>query len=81
MIQQGAMFSLTANYDENIEYKYVVVERIDDIACGRGGWLCVELDALSEHPDSISPFDCWRVTDKYLETQIQRGVIKIIESL
>lgn len=81
MIQQGTMFSLTANYDESKEYKYVVVERIDNIAYGRGGWLCVELEALSEHPDSISPFDCWRVTDKYLETQIQRGVIKIIETL
>jgi hypothetical protein len=81
MVKEGTMFSLTANYDENKEYKYVVIERLDNIACGRGGWLCVELDALSENPDSISPFDCWRVTDKYLETQIERGVIKIIESL
>ena len=78
MIKEGTMFSMKANYDENKEYKYVVIERLDNIACGRGGWLCVEQEAISKKPDNISPFDCWRVTDKFLETQIQRGIITII---
>lgn len=27
--------------------------------------------------DNISPYDRWRVTDRYLEIQIQRGKIKV----
>jgi hypothetical protein len=36
------------------------------------------MDANTENEiDSISPFDCWRITNRYLEIQIQRGLIKI----
>ena len=32
MVKEGTMFSLKANYDENKEYKYVVIERLDNIS-------------------------------------------------
>lgn len=78
MIKKGTIFSLSI---DNNQINYVVVDRLDNIGGGDGGWLCVEKIAVDENGiDSISPFDCWRVTDKYMEAQIQRGVIKIVEN-
>lgn len=78
MIKKGTIFSLTV---ESKDTNYIIVDRLDDIGKGDGGWLCVEKIAVDEKGiDNISPFDCWRVTDKYMEAQIQRGVIKIVEN-
>ena len=79
MVQIGTVISLSVNSDEPEEY--VVTERLDDLGHGEGGWLCVEMEALFEKgADSITAFDCWRITDKYLETQLRRGVIRIVEA-
>lgn len=78
MIKKGTIFSLTV---ESEDIHYIVVDRLDDIGRGDGGWLCVEKIAVDKNGiENISPFDCWRVTDKYMEAQIQRGVIKIVEN-
>lgn len=78
MVEKGMVISLSVNSDEPEEY--MVYERLDDLGRGEGGWLCIEMEALFEKgTDNISAFDCWRITDKYLETQIQRGVIRIVE--
>lgn len=78
MIKKGTIFSLTV---DSKDIHYIVVDRLEDIGRGDGGWLCVEKIAVDENDiENISPFDCWRVTDKYMEAQIQRGVIKIVEN-
>jgi hypothetical protein len=73
MIQKGVVLSLS---DSNKKYK--IIDRLDDIGQGEGGWLCVDTNAITEDTDSISAFDCWRITDRYLDIQIQRGVITIV---
>ena len=79
MVQIGTVISLSVNSDEPEEY--VVTERLDDLGHGEGGWLCVEMEALFEKGiNNISAFDCWRITDRYLEIQLQRGVIRIVEA-
>lgn len=76
MIEKGNVISLSEGSDSKT---YMVAERLDDIERGAGGWLCIEMDAIAEKGiDNISAFDCWRVTDKYLDIQIQRGVITIV---
>jgi hypothetical protein len=78
MIKKGTIFSLTV---ESEDIHYIVVDRLEDIGGGDGGWLCVEKIAVDENGiENTSQFDCWRVTDKYMEAQIQRGVIKIVEN-
>lgn len=78
MVEKGNVISLSVNSDEPEEY--VVAERIDDMGHGESGWLCIEMEALFQKGTSnVTPFDCWRITDKYLEVQMQRGVIKIVE--
>ena len=78
MIKKGTIFSLTV---ESEDIHYIVVDRLEDIGRGDGGWLCVEKIAVDKNGiENISPFDFWRVTDKYMEAQIQRGVIKIVEN-
>lgn len=78
MIKKGTIFSLTV---DSKDIHYIVVDRLEDIGGGDGGWLCVEKIAVDKNGiENISPFDCWRVTDKYMEAQIQRGVIKIVEN-
>lgn len=78
MIKEGTIFSLTV---DSKDIPYIVVDRLEDIGRGDGGWLCVEKISVDENGiENISPFDCWRVTDKYMEAQIQRGVIKIVEN-
>ena len=73
MVKQGTVILLTES-----SKKYRVIKKLDDLGHGEGGWLCVDMDANTENEiDSISPFDCWRITNRYLEIQIQRGVIKI----
>ena len=82
MIKKGTIFSVQFDpLDEPVEH--IVVERLEDIGRGDGGWLCVPVAEAVEVLTAgveISPFDCWRVTDKYMEAQIQRGVIKIVEN-
>lgn len=82
MIKQGTIFSVQFDpLDEPVEH--IVVERLEDIGRGDGGWLCVPVEEAVEVLTAgreISPFDFWRVTDKYMEAQIQRGVIKIVEN-
>lgn len=78
MIKKGTIFTLTV---DSKDIYYIVVDRLEDIGKGDGGWLCVEKLAVDKNGiENISPFDCWRVTDKYMEVQIQRGVIKIVEN-
>ena len=79
-IQKGTIFSLSI--DPEHEILYMVANRMEDICNGgEHGWRCIDMNAINEKGiDNISPFDCWRVTDKYMEAQIQRGVIKIIEN-
>lgn len=58
--------------------RYMLTERIEDFGHGEGGWVCVDMNAIEEKGrDNITAFDCWRVTDKYMEFQIQRGVITV----
>lgn len=58
--------------------RYMLTERIEDFGHGEGGWVCVDMNTINEKGrDNITGFDCWRVTDKYLEFQIQRGVITV----
>ena len=76
MIQKGIVISLSESADSTKQY--VIADRLDDIGHGEGGWLCIEMDALVEKGiDNVDSFDCWRITDRYLEMQIQRGVITI----
>ena len=78
MVEKGNVISLSVNSDEPEEY--VVTERINDIGHGESGWLCIEMEALfKKGASNVTPFDCWRITDRYLEVQMQRGVIKIVE--
>lgn len=78
MVEKGTVISLLVNPDE--PKNYMVLERMEELGKGQGGWICVEMDALAEKGvDNITPFDCWRITDKYLDMQIQRGIIKIVE--
>lgn len=76
MIKKGNVISLSVSADSTKQY--VIADRLDDIGHGEGGWLCIEMDALVEKgTDNVDVFDCWRITDRYLEMQIQRGVITI----
>lgn len=76
MIKKGNVISLSVSADSTKQY--VIADRLDDIGQGEGGWLCIEMGALAEKGvDNIDTFDCWRITDRYLEMQIQRGVITI----
>lgn len=78
MIKKGTIFSLSI---DNNTIDYVVVDRLDNMGGGDGGWLCGEKIAVDKNGiENISPFDCWRVTDKYIEAQIQRGVIKNVKN-
>lgn len=77
MVKLGDVISVT---ESDSTKQYMIAERLTDI--GRqedeGGWLCVDMDALTEKgTDNIDAFDCWRVTDRYLAVQIQRGLITI----
>lgn len=79
MVAKGNVISLSVNSDEPEEY--MVYERLDDLGHGEGGWLCIEMEALfTKGANSITPFDCWRITDRYLEMQMKRGIIRIVES-
>lgn len=78
MLEKGM---LLISLDSDEPKKYVLQDRLEDIGGGDGGWLCVSYDALEQGTDSISPFDCWRVTDRYIDTQIRRGVIQIVENV
>ena len=76
MIQKGNVISLSVSTDSTKQY--VIADRLDDLGHGEGGWLCVDMDAILEKGlDNINAFDCWRVTDRYLSVQMQRGVITI----
>jgi hypothetical protein len=80
IIEKGVIFSISKNSGE--QEKYIVVERIEDIGRGEGGWICFNWNAVLEKgSENISAFDCWRVTDRYLEIQIQRGLIKLVETI
>ena len=83
MIKKGTIFSVQFNpSDEPVEY--IVVERLEYIGRGDGGWLCAPVakavDVSTSGGEISLFFDYWRVTDKYMEAQIHRGVIKIIEN-
>jgi hypothetical protein len=79
MIQKGVVFLLSDSTNENKEYE--ILCRDNGFENGEGGWICAETKTLSEKGiDKLSPFDIWRVSDRYLEIQMKRGVIKIIES-
>jgi hypothetical protein len=76
MVKKGNVISLSVSADSTKQY--VIADRLDDIGHGEGGWLCIEMDALVEKgTNNVDAFDCWRITDRYLEMQIQRGVITI----
>jgi hypothetical protein len=79
MVKKGTVISLSVNSDEPEEY--IVTERLDELGHGEGGWLCVEMEAFFQKGASnVTPFDCWRITDRYLEMQMERGIIRIVES-
>jgi len=79
MVEKGNVIRLIKN--TNKPEDYVVYERLNDFENGKGGgWLCVEMESLFKKGiDNISAFECWRVSDRYLEVQMQRGAIKIVE--
>lgn len=77
MIELGDVISVT---ESDSTKQYMIAERLTEI--GRqedeGGWLCIEMDALTKKGiDNITAFDCWRITDRYLAVQMERGVITI----
>ena len=79
MIKLGDVISVTES-DTDSTKQYMIAERLTEI--GRqedeGGWLCIEMGALTEKGiDNIAAFDCWRITDRYLAVQMERGVITI----
>ena len=79
MVKKGTVISLSVNSDE--PEKYIVTERLDELGHGEGGWLCVEMEAFFQKgSNNVTPFDCWRITDHYLEMQMKRGIIRIVES-
>ena len=79
MIQKGVVFLLSDGFNEPKEYE--ILCRENNFEHGEGGWICAETKTLSEKGiDKLSPFDVWRVSDRYLEIQMKRGVIKIIDS-
>lgn len=60
--------------------QYMIAERLTEIGQqeDESGWLCIEMDALTKKGiDNITAFDCWRITDRYLAVQMERGVITI----
>lgn len=76
MVEKGMVISLSMESDEI--KNYLIAKRVEDFSNGEGGWLCIDTDAISEKGvDNISAMDCWRVSDKYLEVQMKRGVIQI----
>jgi hypothetical protein len=77
MVEKGNVLSVT-NGDG---FKtYLVDSRLENIGKGAGGWLCVDMDAIDEKGiDNIDAFDCWRVTDRYIEFLMSKGLIKIVE--
>ena len=79
MIQKGVVFLLSDSIGETKEYE--ILCRDDGFELGEGGWNCAETKTLSEKGiDKLSPFDVWRVSDRYLEIQMKRGVIKIVDN-
>jgi hypothetical protein len=79
MIQKGVVFLLSDGSNETKEYE--ILCRENEFAHGEGGWICAETKMLSEKGiDKLSSLDVWRVSDRYLEIQMKRGVIKIIDS-
>lgn len=79
MIQKGVVFLLSDGSNEPKEYE--ILCRENEFAHGEGGWICVDRKLLSEKGvDKLSSLDVWRVSDRYLEIQMKRGVIKIIDS-
>ena len=79
MVKLGNVISVTES-DTDSTKQYMIAERLTDI--GRqedeGGWLCIEIGAITEKGiDNITAFDCWRITDRYLAVQMERGVITI----
>ena len=79
MIQKGVVFLLSDDNNETKEYE--ILCRENEFAHGEGGWICAETKMLSEKGiDKLSSLDVWRVSDSYLEIQMKRGVIKIIDS-
>lgn len=77
MVKKGDIITLSLDIN-NKSKSYLISDRLNDMEQGQGGWLCVDIEALHEKGiDNISHFDCWRITDKYLNMQIQRGIIKI----
>lgn len=79
MIQKGVVFLLSDGSNETKEYE--ILCRENEFARGEGGWICVDRKLLSEKSiDELSSLDVWRVSDRYLEIQMKRGVIKIIDS-
>lgn len=79
MIQKGVVFLLSDGINENKEYE--ILWRANEFAHGGGGWICVDRKLLSEKSiDELSSLDVWRVSDRYLEIQMKRGIIKIIDN-
>ena len=79
MIQKGVVFLLSDSIDETKEFE--ILCRVESFEHGEGGWICAETKTLSEKGiDKLSMFDVWRVSDRYLEIQMKRGVIKIVDN-
>lgn len=74
MVQKGNVIEIqTPPYT-----KYLISERLDDFNQGQGGWLAIDIDALKEKGYlGITAFDCWRVSDRYLEVQMKCNAILI----
>lgn len=68
MVKKGDVILITEGSDSNKKYK--IEERLDDFAHGEGGWKCIELNTNESN--------IWRISDRYLKAQIQRGVITIV---
>ncbi len=79
MIQKGVVFLLSDSIGETKEFE--ILCRDESFEHGEGGWICAETKTLSEKGiDKLSMFDVWRVSDRYLEIQMKRGVIKIVDN-
>ena len=76
MLEKGSIFSINPDDPKH----YVVLDRIDDMARGEGGWLCVELNTYY-NKEKLDSFDFWRISDRYFEIQKQRGVIQVVDHM
>ena len=77
MVEVGDVLSVESGDEPE---NYLVVERIEKMARNESGWKCIDISTdTRKEIDSNSECNHWRVTDRYLQMQLERGIIKVIK--